>query len=110
MSTTAKKTKSSSRKGTKRKVTNKRGGKPPEEEVQKMTALGYVTPAAAAKAVGRAASSIYERVARDRLPQVDPERKPWVKTASGNLWIYLESVKKFSDPVALATAAPEEKK
>jgi hypothetical protein len=89
-----------------RKVTNVRGGKPTDDEVTKMTALGYVTVGAAARAVKRAASSIYQRIERGRIPQVDPKMKPVVKTASGNVWVFLASVKAFSDPVALATGKP----
>lgn len=94
----------------KRRATNPRGGKPTAEETEKMTDLGYVTIAEAAKAVNRAASSIYERVHRHNegtrpMPKVRADREPVVKTASGNVWVYLDSVKKCSDPVALATGA-----
>lgn len=104
----SKRTKATKARAKKRRATNPRGGKPTPEETKLMTELGYVTIAEAAKAVKRAASSIYERVHRHNegtrpMPKLHEEREPVVKTASGNVWVYLDSVKKFSDPVALAT-------
>lgn len=86
-----------------RKGPNPRGGRPTEDEVGKMTGLGYVSVAAAAKAVNRAGSSIYDRIRAKQIPQKDPKFKPVVKTASGNIWVHLASVKSLFDPVALAT-------
>ncbi len=92
-----------------RRVTNPRGGKPTDDEVRDMHALGYRTIAEAAKDMNRAGSSIYDRIRRFHagaahlLPKVNPEREPVVKTASGNVWVYLDSLRKGADPVALAT-------
>ena len=86
-----------------RAATNVRGRKPRDAEIRKMRRLGYVTAAEGAKAVGRAASSIYERIATNTLPRVHEKREPVVKTASGNVWIYLPSLKKlYVDPAEVA--------
>jgi hypothetical protein len=86
------------------KTTNPRGGRPTADEIGKMTGLGYVSVADAAKAVNRAGSNIYDRIRAKQIPQKDPKLKPVVKTASGNVWVHLDSVKSlFADPAALAT-------
>lgn len=93
-----------------RKTTNPRGGKPTADEVAKMTGLGYVTVAEAAKAVGRAASSIYNRLAhveakKTEIPPAEKGKRSVVKTASGNVWLHLASIKKLYDVTALAAAS-----
>lgn len=93
------------------RATNKRGGRPTEAEVAKMTGLGYVTVADGAKMIGRAASSLYNRLSFEKdkgraIPSADPKLKAVVKTRSGNLWIHAESLRKlYTDPAALATGA-----
>lgn len=84
--------------------TNARGRKPTEREDKEMRALGYVTVAEGARAVGRAASSVYERVSgTSGLPQVADDRKPVVRTASGNVWVYLDSLKTlYKSPAEIA--------
>jgi hypothetical protein len=92
-----------------RRTPNVRGGRPTDHEILKMTGLGYANVADAAAAVSRAASSIYDLLRRigngDRqpIPQVDPTLKVVVKTNSGNVWIHLESLRKFYDPAPEAT-------
>lgn len=70
-----------------------------------MRALGYVTVAEAAKEAKRAASSIYMRIgpSGSGLPSVRSDREPVVHTASGHIWIYLDSIKSlYRDPVEIA--------
>lgn len=88
---------------------NPRGRRPLPDEVKAMTDLKYGTIAEAAKYVGRAASTIYNRVNQaldggKEIPSTDPLLKAVVKTASGNVWVHLESLKAFFDPAALAKA------
>jgi|SRR5215831_4556439 len=88
---------------------NPRGGKPTDKEITDMHDLGYLTIAEAAAAINRAGSTIYERVRRytdgatQLLPKLREDREPVVKTASGNVWVYRESLLKGADPVAMAT-------
>lgn len=84
---------------------NPRGHKPSDEEIARMRDLGYVTVAEAAKAVGRAASSVYMRVGPtgSGLPRVRPDRDPVVHTPSRHVWIYLDSLKTlYRDPADIA--------
>jgi len=68
-----------------------------------MRDLGYLTVDEAAKLVDRAVSSIYNR--SRRLPQVHPERAPFVKS-SITLWIHRDSLlKAYPDPARAARGA-----
>lgn len=92
-----------------RRTPNVRGGRPTDSEIAKMTGLGYANVADAAAEVDRAASSIYDLLRRigngdrDPIAQVDPTLKVVVKTNSGNVWIHLESLRKFYDPTPQVT-------
>lgn len=94
---------------TRRRTPNVRGGRSTDSEIAKMTGLGYANVADAATAVSRAASSIYDLLRRigngdrDPIPQVEPTLKVVVKTNSGNVWIHLDSLKRFYEPAPEVT-------
>ncbi len=86
---------------------NPRGRKPDAAEAAKMDGDGYVSVAAAARAVNRAATSIYDRVRRHldgdtvAIPQLVGGPAPVKKGPSGNVWIHLATLQKaFEIPAA----------
>lgn len=84
-----------------RRKKNTGGGRHVSPQVtEQMNAVGYISPAEAMTLAGVRGGTVYGWVARGVLkaPEGD-ERKPWIRSGSGNLWLLRDAVVAMRAPV-----------
>lgn len=82
--------------------------RPESSTMKDWRALGYMTPAEAARAAGIAASTVYNRIRRGDLAGEIGGKKVVVKTTMGVIWVLAEALAIVQPSPADASAAPSE--